>query len=63
METLYRNPHKAIYDGYYFVVIPPNMAIPKAIFLSEEEAEKYSGGKWPIRRLAIPSSLFLQASN
>jgi hypothetical protein len=39
------------------------MAIPKAIFLSEEEAEKYSGGKWPIRRLAIPSSLFLQASN
>lgn len=55
------NPYKAIYKGYYYAVIPENMAIPKAIFLLEVEATKYSGDEWPIRCLPLPESLFLQA--
>ena len=63
MVILQKNPHKAIYQGFYYVVIPVHMVVPKAMFLSEDEAIKYSDDKQIIRCLPLPASLFLQVPN
>jgi hypothetical protein len=43
----------ATFQGY-FGVIPENMALPKALFLSEAEAIKYAGGA-KVRKYGEPS--------
>jgi|GEM_PF-2266410 len=55
-----KNPHKAIYEGFYYAVIPENMAIPKAMFLSEDDAVRYANGV-SVVKCSLSFSLILQA--
>lgn len=48
--------NKTLFSGYYGV-IPQNMTVPKALFLSEEQAIEYASGE-PVKKYPASSLLF-----